>query len=498
MALRYAAQYPEKVRYLQHGGHQNLGMSASRNLGMRHAQGEYIAILDADDVWLPHILEEQVAILESHPEAAMVYGPLYWWYSWTGHPEDVQRDFVQELHAQTDTVVYPPGLLPVFIRNPRATPSGILVRYGIIKNIGGFEEAFRGMFEDQIFRAKVCLQTPVFVSSRCWYRYRQHPDSCCAPDRRGKITAQYHAARLVFLHWLEGYLSAQGVEDSATWTAIRKELRLYRHPVWSLLSARMQPLVTQTKSFLKRIARRTLPAPVRRRLSAYWHGGAYCPPVGWVRLGHLRRLKPISQTWGFDRGLPIDRYYIERFLSTHRLDIRGHVLEIQDDTYTCKFGSERVTRSDVLHMVAGNPRATIVADLTCADHIPSDTFDCIILTQTVQFIYDVRAVLKTLYRILKPGGVLLATLPGISQISRRDMNRWGDYWRFTTLSSRRLLEEIFPADRVAVEAYGNVLAAVAFLHGLATQELPQQDLDSLDLDYEVLITVRAAKPEVAV
>jgi ubiquinone/menaquinone biosynthesis C-methylase UbiE len=136
----------------------------------------------------------------------------------------------------------------------------------------------------------------------------------------------------------------------------------------------------------------------------------------------------------------------------------------------------------------------MVADLTCAYHIPSDTFDCILLTQTLQFIYDVRATLKTLYRILKPAGILLATCPGISQISRYDMERWGDHWRFTSRSSRRLFAEVFPSAQVTVEAHGNVLTALAFLHGLAAEELRQEELDSHDPDYEVVITVRAVKP----
>jgi len=225
----------------------------------------------------------------------------------------------------------------------------------------------------------------------------------------------------------------------------------------------------------------------QRRLSV-------CPPVGSVRLGSLRRLQPISRVYGFDRGLCIDRYYIDQFLSAHTPDIRGCVLEIGDDTYTRAFGGDHVSESDVLHVAEGDPKATIVADLTCADQIPSDVFDCIIFTQTLQFIYDMRAAIRTLHRILKPGGVLLATFPGISQISRYDMDRWGDYWRFTTLSARRLFEEVFPAGNVSVEAYGNVLAAIAFLHGLAAEELKQRELDHNDPDYEVLITVRVAKP----
>jgi len=224
----------------------------------------------------------------------------------------------------------------------------------------------------------------------------------------------------------------------------------------------------------------------QQRLTVY-------PPVGWVRFGNLRRVTPISRTFGFDRGLCIDRYYIETFLAKYSEDIQGNVLEIGDDTYTWKFGGGRVAKSDVLHVWNNNPKATIVADLTRADHIPSDAFDCIILTQTLQFIYDVRAAIKTLYRILKPSGVLLATFPGISQISRYDMDRWGEYWRFTTLSARRLFEEFFPPENIEVQAYGNVLAAIAFLHGLAAEELSQKELDYFDPDYELLIAVRAVK-----
>jgi SAM-dependent methyltransferase len=219
------------------------------------------------------------------------------------------------------------------------------------------------------------------------------------------------------------------------------------------------------------------------------------PSVGWVKFGSLRRLQPISRVFGFERGQCIDRYYIEKFLARHAEDIRGHVLEISDNTYTKRFGGERVTKSDVLHVREGNLNATIVADLTCADHVPSDAFECIIFTQTLQFIYDVRVALRTLYHILKPGGVVLATFPGISQISRYDMDRWGDCWRFTMLSARRLFEEVFPPPNVMVEAHGNVLTAIAFLHGMAAEELRQDELEYRDPDYEVLITVRAVKPE---
>jgi SAM-dependent methyltransferase len=171
------------------------------------------------------------------------------------------------------------------------------------------------------------------------------------------------------------------------------------------------------------------------------------------------------------------------------------VLEIKHNTYTKKYGQDRVTKSDVLHPVEGNPDATIVADLTKAEHLPSDSYDAIIFTQTLQVIYDIRTVIATLYRILKPGGVLLATGSGMAQLSLVDFDQWGEYWRFTSLSARLLFEEAFSAGNVSVRPYGNVLAAISFLEGLACEDLKRSELDVRDRSYEVLIAVRAVKPK---
>jgi SAM-dependent methyltransferase len=218
------------------------------------------------------------------------------------------------------------------------------------------------------------------------------------------------------------------------------------------------------------------------------------PRLGSVNFGGLRRLTPVSPAFGFDRGMPIDRYYIERFLAAHAGDIRGQVLEIGDDRYTRQFGGSRVTRSDVLHVVAGNPQATIVADLTRADDVPSESFDCILCTQTLQMIVDVEAALRHLARMLRPGGVLLTTSSGINRICRREgIDAWGEYWRFTTQSAHHLFGRAFSPAEVQAVAYGNVLAAVAFLHGLAAEELTPAELDYEDADFEVVIGVRAAK-----
>jgi SAM-dependent methyltransferase len=224
-----------------------------------------------------------------------------------------------------------------------------------------------------------------------------------------------------------------------------------------------------------------------------WRLRGLRPRVGRVRFGSLRRLEPVNPDFGFGRGRPIDRYYIKGFLARHADDVRGRVLEIADDSYTRQFGGDHVTASDVLHLGEGNPSATIVGDLTSAEHIPSNTFDCAIVTQTLHLIYDVRAAVETLHRVLKPGGVVLATFPGISQLE------WGErwHWMLTTSSARQLFEEAFLAGSVSVEAHGNVLAATAFLHGLVAEELRPEELDYSDPDYELLIAVRAAKADAA-
>lgn len=217
------------------------------------------------------------------------------------------------------------------------------------------------------------------------------------------------------------------------------------------------------------------------------------PLFGGVRFGNLRRLTPVSQVFGFDRGQPIDRYYIESFLQDRSSDICGRVLEIGDATYTRRFGGNRVIRSEILHVEPGNSSATLVGDLATGYGIPSGVYDCLILTQTLQFIYDVQNAIIHAHDALKPGGVLLATTSGISQISRYDMARWGDYWRFTDTSFRQLFGDVFGAESVTVETYGNVLVACAFLHGLATEELTLSELGYLDPDYPVIITVRAVR-----
>jgi SAM-dependent methyltransferase len=486
IARSLAREHPGRVHYLEHDGHENLGMSASRNLGLEHAQGEYIAWLDGDDVWLPRKLEEQVAILDRHGEAAMVYGPLLIWYGWTGDPEDARRDYVQPLGVSADTLIAPPHLLSLFLRNDEHTPGGELVRASVLREAGAFDPSFRDMYEDGVIHAKICLSHPVYAAGKCWYRYRQHPDSFCQTARASGTS---EGARQTYLAWLENHLQGRGGSDREVSKLVR-ELRRGKgasgdeHLTWWRLVLRRA----------RTISDRLVPGRVRRWVGLIAFGTRGTPPSGWAHFGNLRRLEPLSHKFGFDRGTPIDRIYIESFLEAASADIRGTVLEVAERDYTTRFGGERVKRSEVLHSRPGNPEATFVGDLTTGENMPVDRYDCVILTQVLPFVWDVPAAIRHVRRSLKPGGVLLATVPGISQISRYDADRWGDFWRFTSMSVRRLFEGEFGRGNVEVTVHGNALAATALLQGAASEELDASELEYRDPNYEVTITIRAVRP----
>jgi glycosyltransferase involved in cell wall biosynthesis len=234
IALRCAERYPEKVRYLEHPGHQNRGMSASRNLGIRQARGEYISFLDSDDVWFPHTLEQQLAILSSNPEAGMVYGSSLYWFGWTGNPEDSQRDFrdfVEECGVRPNTLIEPPELLRTFLRRDKGpcvfgsipAPSTIMVRNEVASSVGGFVEEshqHRGLYDDQFFYVKVGLEVPVVAADRLWCKYRQHPEATTYVEHKA---SRHTSARLHWLNWIAQYLFEQEIEDVEIWRLLHEE-----------------------------------------------------------------------------------------------------------------------------------------------------------------------------------------------------------------------------------------------------------------------------------
>ncbi len=243
-----------------------------------------------------------------------------------------------------------------------------------------------------------------------------------------------------------------------------------------------------------RLAKRVVPDPVRSRLKTTAARFSVWPPVGFVRFGSLRRARPIAPMWPPRYGRPIDRRYIEGFLARQSAAITGDVLEVGDLSYTNRFGGAGVTGRSILHSPIGAGQGvTYIADLADAPELPSGRFDCVILPQTLLFIYDVRAAIETLHRILKPGGVLLATVPGITQYVPDDKEMWGQYWSFTDQSLQRLFGDTFGADNIEIGSNGNVFTTTAFLYGLVVEDLRDRDFAEDDPDYPLILTVRATR-----
>lgn len=203
------------------------------------------------------------------------------------------------------------------------------------------------------------------------------------------------------------------------------------------------------------------------------------------RLYRLIRKNPVNDEWGFNRGLPIDRHYIEKFVQANKSLIQGKVLSIGDDYHAKKY-SENLESSDILH-VNNTPEATIVADLTNAPNIPSDSFDCILLIQTLQLIFNTDAAIETCQRILKPGGVIILTAPGITPLKDEE---WNDFWcwSFTTHSMQQILAAHFPTGNIKIHSYGNIDSACGFLHGLGPKDLPHESLSKEDPRFPVIIS----------
>ena len=249
IAQQYVTKYPDKIHYLEHHLHQNRGKSTSRNLGISHGKGEYIAFLDADDVFLPFKLEKQIAILESYPEAAMVYGNTLYWYSWTDNPEDSQKDYMPELGIQPNTLVQAPSLLLFLLGDGGAAPCicSFIVRRKLVKEFGGFDESIQHLYEDQVFLAKIFTTSTVFVENGCWEKYRQRNDSSWYLSMS---SGEDRKARLIFLRWLKKHLTTQKVRDEQVWRTLNKQLGLNYYSLLSRLTKRTKFFVKQIKALV--------------------------------------------------------------------------------------------------------------------------------------------------------------------------------------------------------------------------------------------------------
>lgn len=481
------ARRHSQVRYFKQA---NRGLPAARNAGIAASNGRYLVFLDADDRLLPQALVAGLRCYAGSSECAFVSG---------GHRRIDEAGLIIEW--PTPARIENDHYLALLRGNYVGMHAAVMYRRACVKAVGGFAEELPAC-EDYDLYLRLARLHPVRCHDTVVAEYRTHPTSMSAN------TALMLSTVLRVLRSQEPYLDADERRRGAFAEGLRYWKRLYVRELLEQLRLTGSPGVLRNAlrdvsavirhaphelscGIYFRWVRPALPTSLLR-LVARIRGAPYYPAQGRIRFGDLRRVTPISAWFGADRGLPIDRYYIEAFLATHSNDIRGRVLEIGDPSYTRRFGGDRVSRSDVLHVHEQSPWATFVGDLADAAHVPSDAFDCVIVTQTLHLIYDIRAAVATLVRILRPGGVLLLTVPGISQIGP---DQWGRswYWTLTPLSTQRMLQESPSLSNISVTAYGNVLAASAFLQGVAVEELTLPELDYRDPQYAMLIVARATK-----
>lgn len=479
IAQGWAAAESARVRYLEHPGHSHRGMSATRNLGIRTARGDLVAFLDADDVWLPGHVAHEVALLAEHPKAGLVCGQAMEWHSWR---PGASGDEWTPLPWPPGSVVPAPRMLTATLRRGayRTPTCSLLVRRQLLEQVGGAADEFPGMFEDQALLAELHIAAPAVVSGTRTALYRRHADSTTARSVRNGSYHPWTPNRSMgtYLRWLEDRLAGSPTgADPELRTALETALMPYRR------EHRRRPDVRATVA-------RLLPPEASRVLRG---AARRVRDLGPVRMGSLRRTTPLSRQFGYDRGLPVDRHYVEQFLTGSAHLITGRVLEVGDRDYTRRFGQDRVTVSDVLNVRPGHPDTTMVGDLADGTGLPSDAFDCIVLTQTLHLVHDLPAAVRTLHRMLRPGGTLLATFPGISPVSD---DEWAATWQWalTPVSARRLFGDVFGAESVEVAHHGNVLTSAAFLYGMAAHELSARELAVTDPQFPMLITVRVGKP----
>jgi glycosyltransferase involved in cell wall biosynthesis len=271
LARQMATTHPTRIQVVHHPDGGRHGMSASRNRGIDKARGDYIAFLDADDIYLPEKLERQLAALRAHPAAGIAFGPTVHWWSWTGDAADVARDTARRTGAAPETLVPPPLLVRAYLERRADTPAtcGVLLRRSAVESVGGFDSRFLDLYEDQAFFFKLLLAHPAYVQAQAWDRYRRHPQAMCEVRIRDGVHADDYsvtAPRRRFLEWLEAYFDQSGVQDARLRRLLTRELWPYRHP-------RRHQALTGAVSGSRRLARAALPRAVRRSVRRWIRGG---------------------------------------------------------------------------------------------------------------------------------------------------------------------------------------------------------------------------------
>ncbi len=471
----------------------NLGLAAARSTGARAVRSEKVIFLDADDRLLPNAVAAGLACFAGAAASGFVYG---------GHR---RIDRHGRSLGESRNPIGPEAYRDLLRGNLIGMNGTVMYDRGRLTASGGFDPTLPRC-EDYDVYLRMARSFPVASHSEIVAEYRWHGSNMSSDHYEmlkwalrvhGREAKRALARSETADDWRRGrrfwrrYYAEQILNATKENWARGRSFRRAARGVIQAVRASPQVVMSRVVQTARRRLARALPTGIVYRLKRL-QGRRPRPPLGSVRFGDLDGVAPISSRFGFDRGTPVDRYYIEQFLGCHAADIGGRVLEIGDDAYCRQFGGARIRQQDVLHVVADNPAATIVGDLSRPGTLPAEAFDCLVLTQTLHLIFDVRAAVTEMYRALKSGGVVLLTVPGISQIDR---GTWGDtwFWSFTPASAMRLFSEVFGADNVRVEAHGNVFAATVFLQGLAVEEIDTAKLQINDASYPVVVAVRAQK-----
>lgn len=482
--------YPE-VKYIRQ---ENKGLSSARNTGIANSKGSYLVFLDADDVLYPNALRTNLKYFKGHPDCGFVSG----WY------DRINEN--KELKVIYDTP--PPDkdhFLTLLKNNYIGMHATVMYQRKVFDHFH-YDESLLAC-EDHDLYLKVAKNYPVFSHSEkiAAYRFHDHNMShkinLMLPQalkilRKNRDDTYDPRARAFYLqgkkYYRRYYAGIVLKKLNVVNTSFEPKITFYEVKLLIAVSLKqlLKHCILVTLSRIKKIVKKIL--PFKHRIARLTGQTTYIPAIGRINMGDLRRTKPFSKSFGYDRGGPIDRIFIENFLHENAAYIHGRVLEIGDSFYTKAYGESRVTKSDILFVNDSNKEATIIGDLSHAGHIAEEQFDCIILTQTLHLIYDFKSALKHCYRILKKEGSLLMTVPGITPL---DHGEWKDtwYWSFTGASICKLLNEYFNPFNVQVQTHGNVLTATAFLYGMGKNELKQRELEQNDPHYPVIIAARAIK-----